>query len=70
MRIVFSKHVRERMLQRGINEETVKSILGCPDYLRASFGGRKVATKRLEKIWHVIFAEKGGTIFVISVYFD
>jgi len=70
MGIVFSLHVLERMLQRGINEETVKSILNCPDYVRSSFGGRKIATKRLEKVWHVVFREKEGATVVISVYFD
>ena len=63
-------HVRERMLQRGINEETVKDIIRNPDYVRTSFEGRKIATKKLNKIWHVIFIEEKNNLMVISVYFD
>ena len=70
MQIVFSGHVRERMLQRGINEATVKDILHSPDYVRTSFSGRKIATKKLDKLWHIIFVEKENKIVVISAYFD
>jgi len=70
MQIVFSSHVRERMLQRGINEATVKDILQSPDYIRTSFSGRKIATKKLDKTWHVIFLEEENRIIVISTYFD
>lgn len=70
MQIVFSSHVRERMLQRGINEATVKDILQSPDYIRTSFSGRKIATKKLDKKWHVIFLEEVDRIIVISTYFD
>ncbi|MFH1586611.1 MAG: DUF4258 domain-containing protein [Candidatus Diapherotrites archaeon] len=67
--IVFSKHVKERMLQRGINEATVKDIILNSDYVRTSFGERKIATKRIGRIWHVVFKEE-RKIVVISVYFD
>ena len=70
MPVVFSKHAKERMLQRGINEETVKSILECPDFVRSSFGERRIATKHMEKNWHVIFLEKAESKIVISVYSD
>ena len=70
MKIIFSRHVKERMLQRGINEPTVKDILCNPDYLKTSFSGRKVATKKLDKLWHVVFTEEEGSAIVISVYFD
>lgn len=70
MEVVFSAHVRERMLQRGINEETVKEIIRSPDYVETSFEGRKIATKKLEKRWHVVLVEEEGLIIVVSVYFD
>jgi len=70
MQFVFSKHVKERMLQRGINEETVKDIVNNPDYVRTAFENRKIATKKLDKIWHVVLAEEENKIVIISVYFD
>jgi len=69
MEIIFSKHVRQRMLQRGINEETVKDIVKNPDFVKTSFSGRKVATKKLEKIWHVVYAKEKEKVTIISVYF-
>ena len=70
MLVVFSKHVRERMLQRGVNEETVKDIVKNPDYIKTSFSNRKIATKKLDKLWHVVFAQEADKVIVISVYFD
>lgn len=68
MEFLFSHHARQRMLERGINEETVKDIILRPDFVRASFGGRKIATKRLERDWHAVFREEEGKIAVISIY--
>ncbi|MFH1751956.1 MAG: DUF4258 domain-containing protein [archaeon] len=31
MLTVFSSHVKERMLQRGINEATIEEIINNPD---------------------------------------
>ncbi len=70
MQFVFSKHVKERMLQRGIDEETVKDIIRAPNYVRTSFENRKIATKKLDKTWHVVFVEEESEIVIISVYFD
>ncbi len=58
------------MLQRGLNEPTVKEIIKNPDYVRTSFKNRKIATKKLDKLWHVVFAEEENKLIVISVYFD
>ena len=70
MEFVSSAHVRDRMLQRGINEATVKSIVLKPDYVKKSFDERKIATKKLDRPWHVIYKEEKGKIVLISVYFD
>jgi hypothetical protein len=70
MKVVFSFHVKERMLQRGINSETVKEIIKKPDFLEDSFNKRKIASKKLDKLWHVVFIEEEKKIIVISVYFD
>lgn len=70
MRVVFSSHVRQRMLERDINEETVKEILKSPDNIKTSFDERKIASKKIEKNWHVVFKEEEGKVIVISVFFD
>lgn len=70
MKIRFSPHARYRMLQRGINEETIKHIIQNPDYIRTSFDGRKIAKRKNRECWNVVFIEKDCEIVVISVYPD
>jgi len=68
-RIVFTAHSWERMLQRGINKETVLAVLENPDFVKESFDDRKIAFKKMEKEWQVVFKQEKEKILVISVYF-
>lgn len=70
MNIVFSVHSKERILQRGIEKETVKYILNNPDFIKKSFDGRFIAIKRIDKLWEVVFKKEKDKIIVISVYFS
>jgi len=70
MEIIFTKHLIERMLQRGINKETVIEILRKPDFIHDSFGERKIAVKEIDKIWNVVFVEEKDKLVILTVYFD
>jgi hypothetical protein len=70
MNIVFTKHVIERGLCRGINCETIVEILKNPDNLSDSFDGRKIASKKLDFLWNVIFVEENGKKIVITAYHE
>ena len=56
------------MLQRGINKETVLEVLENPDFVKESFEGRKIAFKKLENKWQVVFKQEKEKIIVISVF--
>ena len=69
--IKFSVHAKMRMLQRGINIETVNSIITNPIYTLDSFDNRKIAVKRIgDKLWHVVFMREGNNIKVVTVYYE
>ena len=70
MVIIFTKHLLERMLQRGINKETVIEILRSPDTVKDSFENRKIAIKNMDKKWNVVFVKEKEKIVVLTVYFD
>ena len=57
------------MLQRGINESTILEILKNPDFIENSFGGRKIAVKKIDALWKIVFIEEEEKIIVISVFF-
>lgn len=59
------------MLQRGINEETVRYVLEAPDFVRRSFDGRKIAVKRVgEKRLDVVFVERETIKIVVTTYYE
>ena len=70
MQVIFTIHAKERMLQRGINENTVKEIIEKPDFIENTFLGRKIAVKMLVKKWNVVYIEEENKLIVLSVYFD
>ena len=67
----FTFHAKMRMLQRGINEETVKEIVSSPIYILDSFDNRKIAVKRIgDTLWHVVFLQEENNIKVVTVYYE
>jgi hypothetical protein len=70
MEIILTRHCKERMLQRDTNLETIELILEEADFVESSFDERKIASKFLEKWWHVVFKKEGEKFIVISVYFS
>lgn len=71
LNISFTFHAKMRILQRGINEETVKEIILKPVYTLDSFENRKIAVKRVgNKLWHVVHTQEGNNIKVVTVYYE
>ena len=71
LNISFTFHAKMRILQRGINEETVKEIISKPEYVLDSFENRKIAVKRIGgQLWHVVYMREGNNIKVVTVYYE
>ena len=59
------------MVERGITEEEVRSILEKPDYARKSFADRHIAVKKIDSmIWNVVYVVEGKLFKVITIYYD
>jgi len=70
-KIIFSKHAENRRLQRGINKETVKSIIKNPSYTRSSFDNRTIAIKRIGNfLGHIIYTSEENSIRVVTGYYE
>lgn len=69
MKIIFSTHAKQRLLQRGLNKETAISIIKEPDYITTSLDNKKIAAKKLDKLWKVVFTQEEETITVITAYY-
>ncbi|MDD5147846.1 MAG: DUF4258 domain-containing protein [Candidatus ainarchaeum sp.] len=57
------------MKERNIGRASIARILEQPDIIECSFSNRKIAVKKTEKTWKVVFVQEQGRIVVISVYF-
>ncbi|HIJ98936.1 TPA: DUF4258 domain-containing protein [archaeon] len=69
--IIFSPHAKMRILQRGINEETIIEIIRNPEYTLKSFLERKIAVRKIgDKSWHVIYIEEEKIIKVVTIYYE
>ncbi|MDI3497895.1 DUF4258 domain-containing protein [Archaeoglobus sp.] len=67
MKIVISEHAKRRAEERGIDEETIRSVLEEPlDVIKVKFG-RKAAYRQFgEKYVVVIFEEQKDEIVVVT----
>lgn len=68
-RIVFVQHALDRMGDRGITEEQVKSALKCPGIRDCTNEKRKIAQLLIEgRLLRVIYEEDDELIIVVSAY--
>jgi len=66
---VFSDHAKRRLLERDINEETVKFVIERPDYTLNRFRDEIEAIKKMNgETLKVVYVEKENFIKVITLY--
>ena len=66
---VFSDHAKRRLLERDINEETVKFVIEKPDYTLNRFRDEIEAIKKMNgETLKVVYVEKENFIKVITLY--
>ena len=67
-RIKYSFHAEKRMLERGISENEIKSVLDEPDFVRTE-GDKKRAEKTIEgRRIKIIYTEEENYIKIITVF--
>jgi len=68
-RYVFSDHAKKRLLERDINEESVKFVVENPDYTLNRFEDEIEAIKKMNgKSLKVVYVERENFIKVITLY--
>lgn len=71
VRVIFSPHAKQRILQRGINEETIKEVILHPDHTLDTFLSRKIAVRKIgEYNWCVVYVKEENIIKVVTVYYE
>ena len=71
--VEFTKYAELQIVERQIKREDVLDTVKSPEQTLLGKKGRKIAQKKLDRngekgLLRVIFEEKGGTNFVITVY--
>jgi translation initiation factor IF-3 len=71
MRIVYSEHARQNMLERKIHERLVAGALSFPDKIILSRKGRKIAHKKFgNRLLRVVYKETDKVYIIVTVYFS
>ena len=71
MRIIYSEHARQNMIERNISEQLVMESLNFPDKIIFSKKGRKIAHKQLvNRLLRVVYKETEKVYIIVTVYFS
>ncbi len=69
LHFIYTKHAKQRMLERGLSIRHVEATVRIPMGVRSSFAGRQIARKRFgKKIAEIIFKQVKGRIVIITGY--
>ena len=68
-KVFFVQHALDRMSERSITEEQVKSTLNLPDQIDCRNEKRKIAHRFIEgRLLRVIYEEDDDAVIVVSAY--
>jgi uncharacterized DUF497 family protein len=68
--LIFTRHARQRMRERGISVNEIKEALAAPDILKDAFLDRRIAVKYLkDRALEVVFFKKGRAFIIITAYY-
>jgi hypothetical protein len=68
-RVIFVQHAMDRMSERSITQELVKSTLNHPDNIDCRNEKRKMAQRFIEgRLLRIIYEEDDDAIVVVSAY--
>lgn len=67
MTLIFTKHAKQRMIERGIKLQEVQDAIDLPDYTISKEGKKEAFKKIGNKNLKIAYSEKGKFIKVITV---
>ena len=70
MRIVYSDHARQNMIERRISHEQIEETLFNPEKVTDSNKGRKIAQKTIgSRLLRVVYKEAEKVYIIVTVYY-
>jgi hypothetical protein len=71
MKIIFSNHARQNMIERRIPKHFVAEALNFPDKIILSRNDRKIVHKQFgNRLLRIIYKETGKVYIIVTVYFS
>jgi len=67
MDVIFTKHAKERMIERGIKKEWVNEAIDLPDYKVSKKDKIEAYGKIQSKTLKIVYKKEGKFIKIISV---
>lgn len=69
--VKFTDHARRKIKQRNLKEVWVRKVLEKPDYTKPSYGNRKIAYRKIGKLYlAVIFVKEDDNLIVITAHWE
>lgn len=69
--VEFTDHARRKIKQRNLKEVWIREVLEKPDSTKPSYGNRKIAYRKIGKLYlAVIFIEEGQNLVVITAHWE
>jgi len=69
--IEFTVHAERKIKQRNLKKAWVKRTLKNPEFIVPSYGGRKIAYKKIGRLYlAVIFVKEEKNLFVITAHWE
>lgn len=66
MRIIYTRHARQRMMQRAVTEQQVEETLSDPDAMEAGDNGGDTAIRRYgDREVRVVYGELRDGVYVV-----
>ncbi|MCD6246842.1 MAG: DUF4258 domain-containing protein [Candidatus Diapherotrites archaeon] len=70
MKIVYTFHAKEKMVERNISKKIVKNALKNPDTIIETRCGRLIAHKQIKgKLLRIVYNEENKVYLIITAYF-
>ena len=70
MKVVYSKHAKERVDERQLSKSAIEKTISTPDFEVSSFRNRSVLRKKYKnKMLEVVIKKENGKIHVITAYY-
>jgi hypothetical protein len=71
VKIVYTQHAKDRMLERGIKKEWIEEAIKNPDEIKKGRENKRIVVKAInKKKINVVYAVENESYIVITTYWE